>query len=315
MTPDINTKGFYLQFITNAKKDIESYKESIEANGEVKEQLYNYIATKKDLILNDFNIDLDNYEKEWIDKQYTTAETLNEKVRKIVYTLSDHPNRIILLQVIKYCAALKQEYKYNRLIILAHKRKNIKYGEYVKYITAYYNKVHECVLNGMGYKYSYGIGVFVINYWKLDRSKLFKTRMVDFAATAAAKKEILDKGLIPYDEKEADWYKMRNLPYHGVKYKVYKEDNHYYEFTFIKSDIFTRSSLQYKKVEYVATKYRGMGYEKMAEVLCPKIEDVYNLQVDIKYKLNIILHKDPTKYLNFIRNEDQLKYKRGAHSR
>ena len=39
------------------------------------------------------------------------------------------------------------------------------------------------------------------------------------------------------------------------------------------------------------------------------IDDIYNLQVDIKYKLNIYLYKYPEKHNNFVRNDEQSKYK------
>ena len=91
---------------------------------------------------------------------------------------------------------------------------------------------------------------------------------------------------------------------------MYKESTDWYEFTFINSELSKHYSLEYKRTDYVATKYRGMSYTKMAEELCKTEEDVYNLQVDIKYKLNILLYKDPNKYLNYVRNAEQCKYKR-----
>ena len=58
-----------------------------------------------------------------------------------------------------------------------------------------------------------------------------------------------------------------------------------------------------------------MSYTRMAEELCKKEDDIYNLQVDIKYKLNILLYKDPTKYLNYVRNAEQDKNKYRADHR
>ena len=42
---------------------------------------------------------------------------------------------------------------------------------------------------------------------------------------------------------------------------------------------------------------------------CKDIDDIVNLNVDLKYKLNILLYMYPQKYLNFVRNADQSKYK------
>ena len=192
--------------------------------------------------------------------------------------------------------------------------KDIKFNTYRKYITAYYNKVHKCVLEGMGYKFSYGIGTYVINHWKLDTTRIKHKIHLDYAATNAKKKELISKGIKLYDDKEAAWYAARHIPYDAVDYRVYKEDTNWYEFTFIKSSIFRSSNLDYQRTEYVASKYRGMSYIQMANQLCNTLDDIYNLQVDIKYKLNILLYKYPTKYLNYVRNAEQCKYKRGAHN-
>ena len=52
-----------------------------------------------------------------------------------------------------------------------------------------------------------------------------------------------------------------------------------------------------------------MSYQDMADQLCNNLDDIVNLNVDIKYKLNILLYKYPEKYLNFVRNAEQSKYK------
>ena len=314
MLPDITIKGYYLQFIHNAKNDITKYKDNLEVTLSIKEQVYKYIEDNKAILNDSFNINLDDIEIEFCQKKYNPKEYLYNIVIKLLRNIDVHPNRIVLLQLAKYCNILRNENKYNKLIELANKRKDIKFGVYRKYVTAYYNKVHKCVLNGMGYKFGYGIGTYVINHWKLDPKRIKNKVHLDYAATNAKKKELLAKGIKLYDDKEAAWYEARHIPYNAVDYRIYKENTDWYEFTFIKSDIFKSNNLEYQRTEYVATKYRGMSYTQMAEELCHTEEDIYNLQVDIKYKLNILLYKDPTKYLNYVRNAEQCKYKRGAHN-
>lgn len=314
MLPDISIRDYYLQFIYNAKTDIAKYKENLNTTIKIKEELYKYIEDNKTILNNSFNINLDNIEIEFCQKRYNSKEYLYNTVVKLVKNIDTHPNKIILLQIIKYCNILRNENKYNKLIELANTRKDIKFGTYRKYVSFYYNKVHKCVLSGMGYKFGYGIGIYVINHWKLD-PKLIKHKVhLDYAATNAKKKELLAKGIKLYDEKEALWYSARHIPYDGVDYRVFKENTDWYEFTFIKSDIFKSNNLEYQRTEYVASKYRGMSYMQMADELCHTEDDIYNLQVDIKYKLNILLYKDPNKYLNYVRNAEQCKYKRGAHN-
>lgn len=314
MLPDITIKGYYLQFIHNAKNDITKYKNNLEVTLSIKEQIYKYIEDNKAILNDSFNINLDDIEIEFCQKKYNSKEYLYNIVIKLLRNIDTHPNRIVLLQLAKYCNILRNENKYNKLIELANKRKDIKFGVYRKYVTAYYNKVHKCVLNGMGYKFSYGIGTYIINHWKLDPKRIKNKVHLDYAATNAKKKELIAKGIKLYDDKEAAWYEARHIPYNAVDYRIYKENTDWYEFTFIKSEIFKSNNLEYQRTEYVATKYRGMSYTQMAEELCHTEEDIYNLQVDIKYKLNILLYKDPTKYLNYVRNAEQCKYKCGAHN-
>lgn len=314
MIPDINIKDYYLQFICAAKADIYKYKESLKTTKKIKEELYNYINEHKDTIVEVYNIDITKFEKEWINKEYNSSETLYQKVIKLVQSVQEDNNRIILLQLIKYCTVLRTENKYNILISLATKRKDIKFTVYRKYIANYYNKVHKCVLEGLGYRFGYDIGTYCINYWKMDKARIRNTNRIDFAATNAKKKELIAKGVKVYDDKEAAWYAARKIPYDGVDYRVYKVDDFFYDITFIKSGLFTNNTLEYQRTEYVASKYRGMSYTQMADTFCNEPDDIYNLQVDIKYKLNILLYKDPNKYLNYIRNAEQCKYKRGAHN-
>lgn len=310
MIPDINIKGYYLQFIHNAKNDIEKYKENLDASIKLKEEVYKYLEDNKDILNNYFNIDIDNIEKEWTNKSYKSKEHIYNIATNLLNLEEEGEYRPLILQLVKYCNILYNEHKYNKLIAIANNRKNIKFTCYRKYITAYYTKVHKCVLQGMGYKFSYGIGTYVINHWKLDVNRIKNKVHLDYAATNAKKRELLAKGIKLYDDKEAAWYAARKIPYNAVDYRVYKESTDWYEFAFINSELSKHYSLEYKRTEYVATKYRGMSYTKMADELCKTEEDIYNLQVDIKYKLNILLYKDPNKYLNYVRNAEQCKYKR-----
>nr|DAO50315.1 MAG TPA: hypothetical protein [Crassvirales sp.] len=308
MIPDITIKQYYLQFVHNAKIDIAKYKENLNTTIKLKEEIYKYLERNKIILKESFDINLDDIKIEWIEKRYNSKEYLYNLTIVLLRNTIEHPNRIVLLQVAKYCNILRNENRYNKLIEIANKRKDIKFSAYRKYVTNYYNKVHKCVLQGMGYKFSYGIGTYIINHWKLDVNRIKHKMHLDYAATNAKKKELIAKGIKLYDDKEAAWYAARHIPYNAVDYRVYKESTDWYEFAFIKSDLFRSHNYEYKRTDYVATKYRGMSYKDMAINLCKKEEDVYTLQVDIKYKLNILLYKNPNIYLNYVRNAEQCKY-------
>lgn len=314
MIPDIKLKDFYLQFVSEAKTDIIKYKEKLNTTNEVIEDVYIYIEDKVNILKDYFNLDLNKYPTEWIEKKYNPKNTLYGRCIKILSTIGNHPNRVDLLQVVKYCKLLENKYKHEKMIALANNRANLKLVDYRRYITNYYNKVHKCVLQGMGYKFSYGIGTFICNHWKLDPQLMKRKPKLDYNATALKKKELIAKGIKVYDDKEAAWYQARKIPYDGVDYRVYRNNTDWYEFVFIKSQIAKAGRFDFHRTKYTATKYRGMTYADMAEQLCHNEEDIYNLQVDLRSKLNILLYKDPTKYLNYVRNAEQYKYKRRAHN-
>ena len=77
--------------------------------------------------------------------------------------------------------------------------------------------------------------------------------------------------------------------------------NNFEELDNIISKMIKDKFLQYEHTEYLANKYRGMSYKQIADTVCNTIEDIYNLQLDIRYKLNILLYKYPEKCLNFMR--------------
>lgn len=301
MIPDINIKNYYLQFIYNAKFNYNRYNKELLIITNTKNELYEYLNNIKEDIYKIYNINLNSFNKEWINKIYNDSEHLYNKCIKLLQTIIEDKNKIILIQLIKYCNTLRKEYKYKELIELNNKKINIKFSVYRKYIINYYNQVHKYILEGKGYKFGYGIGIYCIEYKKLLNYKYKPKQIIDYAATNARKKELIEKGVKIFNPQEAAWYKARNIPYNAVDYRVFKDTNYYYDILFRNSDISKKTSLQYQHTEYVTAKYRGMKYTEIADKICNKLEDIYNLQVDIKYKLNILLYKYPNKYLNFIR--------------
>lgn len=309
MLADIKLKNYYLKFIYDAKADIPNYTKQLNEIIKIKKELIDYLTTVENELINLYNINLNKYEIEWIEKKYNPKETLYNIVIKLVtYVEESNLNRTPLIQLVKYCNILRKEHSYIKSIELAKKRSNLKLGEYREYVTKYYNKVHKCCLEGYGYRFGYGIGTYCINRWQMNtKSDNFKN-WIDYDATNKKKKELLDAGIKIYNKEDADFYAAKGIPYDGVDYKVYKTDGTYYEFTFIKSTIF-HGNLEYQRTEYVNKHYRGLSYTQIADKFCKTLNDIYNLQVDIKYKLNILIYLYPNKYLNFIRNLDETKYK------
>ena len=304
MIPDVKYRDFYLHYINRIK--VKLYKANNKLNNTiiVKDELYKYISDNKSIIKSKFNVDLDDY-IEYTNKTITNDNsTLYRKVLSILKTITNE-HRELIIKLTKYCNILITEHNCNEYITKLNKCVNIKYKTYEKYVNSFSNKIHECVLNGMGYKFSHGIGTLVINRWKLNGAK----PIIDFAATNARRKEFEAKNLELWDKNKEAWYKARNIPYTPADYRVYKNYSYYYEITFIQSNIFNSRNLDYKYPNYTHKKYRGLSYKEVADKFCKTDEDIYNLNADIKFKLNIYLYKNPIKYLNYVRTADELKYK------
>lgn len=303
MTPDVTIRDYYLKFIYNAKFDLSKYNKELTLVKKLKESVFEYLVEHQNKIKENYNIDINELNNSYNDviNRYTKIKSNDENII----------NKSLFLQVIKYCKLCLEEIKYDKLINLVNQRKDLKFRQFQNYVYKYYTQVHKCILEGMGYKYGYGIGVYCCNYWKTHTSNKL---VLDFAATRKKKKELINNGIKIYDENEAAWYKARKIPYDGVDYRVYVNKSHYYEFTFIKSRISKTVPYNYNRTEYTNKKYKPMSQQDIGDVYCKTIDDIYCLQVDIKCKLNILLYKYPNKYLNFIRNADQSKYKRRAYN-
>lgn len=307
MTPDVTMKDYYLSFIYEAKRDKVDYKNQLDTAIAMQEEIYSLIKDNENFYLKNYNINLSDYSEEWVNKNYNSSNSLYNKVIKLANSDEHKHDRVKLLQIVKYCNVLKNVYDYSKMFELADKRESLKFTEYEKLIMRYYNRVHKCVLEGNGYKFSFGIGIFCINRWLMDPKNMKKKTKLDYNATAIKKKEILDRGKKLYNHAEAKWYAERGLPYDGIDYRVYKTDTHFYEITFIRSNYFSNKSINFEHTQYVNIRHRGKSYKDMANE-CKDLNEIYNYRVDIRYKLNMLLHKFPNKYLLFIRNDTQKKY-------
>lgn len=305
MLPDIKIKDYYLRYVYNAKDDVIYYNNLLEEINNTKDNLYNKIKENIELLIDKFDINLNCFEQEWIDKKYNKEELLQKQIIKLIKNINDD-YKYLLIEVLKYCYKLKEEYNTNKLILIAKKRESLTLKDYKSFVSKYYNSVHKNILQGYAYKFSNGIGTFLITYYKIDNPTKPK---IDYAATNKKRKELIEKGIKLYDEKEAVWYKERKIPYDGVDYRVYIDKKFFYDINFINSKVFHKNELDYQRTEYVHAKFRGLSYQEIADNNCKSFDDIINLNVDIKYKLNIMLYLYPETHNNFVRNNEQSKYK------
>lgn len=300
MIVGVTIRDYYLQYIHKYTDEYYKCRVKLKDIAESKDKVYIYLTDNKVAIKQSTNIDLNEF-IEYSNKEYTKEEFLYKTAYKTWRTTNNTDVKTYTIQIVKYAILLREENDYNTLYKTYDDKRNMKYSVYREYVAKYYSKVQEIVLNGDAYKFSYGIGTFYIRYIDMSNNKK-KPCMLDYSATKAKKKELIAKGLKPYDRREAAWYAARKIPYDGIDYKVYRSDAGFYAFEFFKSKYFSTNSYAFKHTEYINNKYRGKSYTQVADEHCATDADVYGLQVDIKYKLNILLYRNPANHLKFIRN-------------
>lgn len=308
MTPDIKLKDFYLQFKREAKVKYEELSNKLKSDIELKEERKKTIIYNKDNLNTKYNINIDDY-IEFTDEIYNDKETLYNKIVNFYKSEKDDSNKRMLVAVMDYCNSLRRENNYKKDIDIAETEMNMTIKEYTQWLYNYFTKVHKIVLEGGGFKFGNKLGTYIINNYNIKPKK----QQVDYNATRIKKQELLAAGKKIYNENEAAWYKARHIPYDGVPYVVYTTKTNVYAFEFINHNTFHRNKMNFKHNEYINWKYRGLTQKQVADKYCKTKDDVYKLQVDIKYKLNILLYKGYVTHLTYVRNTKKFKHKCGAN--
>lgn len=269
-------------------------------------RLKEVIKSKLDFYKKQFNIDLLSY-NEFVNNMYINGKF--HKAASIAYLnkkndctiVSELYDLICLANVQKKIVQLEKQYNiYKKLSIITYK-------DYEYIVNTYYEKVQELmILDGKGYSFAGKLGWTCINRIKKPK----KIKDIDFAATKAAKEKLIEEGKRPYDAEEAKWCKENNIPYDGVEYRVFRDVEYIYELPLIECHITNGS--QYKKItsaDYISKPLRGKTYDDLIEMCHRNIDEIIDLNIDIKKKLELCLRVNPLLYTKYIRNEDQKSYK------
>lgn len=312
MIIQIDIKDYYKAFINNANSDIEKYQEEYDTNHKILKTSKEYVSKFILYTASQFNIRLnEDFPNTWINEKYDKDEHLKELI-DINLTDAVGEDRIILLQLLRYNETLKYCHECLRRIELAKNRSKIKLKDYKEYLRKYYMQaVHKAMLNGYAYRFGYGIGDLMINYWKYVNG--VKKKIVDWNATNKRKQEILNAGLKPYDKDEAEIYKIRGIKYDGIPYVVYKTNTEYFDIELWNCKYKGNGKLRFKHSNYIPYKFRGKSVEELANMFS-SIDEIAVQDLGIRHKLITCVEKDPTLYLKYIRNVDKVKQRRGNHN-
>ena len=315
MVVDIDIKHYYKTFIDNANSDIEKYQKDIETNNDILLSSKEYVSKYILYINHQFGINIiKDFPITWgvnDTHKYSKDEHLDEIVLK---KLNDAvgEDRIILLQLLRYCEILKFIDNCNKKIKLAENRSKITPKEYKEYLRKYYMQgVHKALLDGYAYRFGNGIGDLMINYWKYVNK--VRDNYVDWAATKKRKQEILDAGLKLYNKEEAEIYKIRGLKYDGIPYVVYKTNKEYFNIELVNCKAFSKANIKFKHANYIPSKFRNRTVSDIANQF-KSVDEIAIQDLGIRHKLIVSVEKDPTLYLKYIRNVDAVRQKRGSHT-
>lgn len=308
MRADFELSDYYNIYINNAKNDIKEYSTKLKECEKVKLILYNRIIQNIGIIKESFNLDIFIY-KEFYNKEYDDSNKLYNLIRKFLRVGEWSRNeRLVLMFILRYIQTLKKEVEYKHYIEVASNRTKVTFKEYHQIVKQYYLQVHKAILEGKGYKFEKGLGILQINYWRRQFTNKFKVK-IDFNKTNINRRALIAKGLKPFRIQEAREYASQGKQYDGVEYKVVRNDDNFYEITIERSYIFPRKTMEFQREEYIHSKLRGLSFQQMGMKYCKTLDDIVNLPVDIRVKLNILNFLFPNAYTNFIRNAERTKYK------
>lgn len=310
MIVQVDITDYYKAFIDNANSDIEKYQKEYNINHKVliatKEYLKDYVTH----IGHQFNIYLnEDFPNSWRELKYDKNEHLGDMINiNLKDTVGE--DRIILLQLLRYNEVLKYCSACLRQIELAKNRADIKPKQYKEYLRKYYmQSVHKAMIDGYAYRFSNSIGDLMINYWKyVDKPR---DTIVDWAATNKRKQEILKAGLKLYNKEEAEIYKIRGLKYDGIPYVVYKTNKEYFDIELFNNRIGGKY-IRFKHANYIPYKFRGKTVSDIANMF-NNVDEIAVQDLGIRHKLISCVEKDPTIYLRYIRNAEQVRQRRGSH--
>lgn len=291
---DYDINDCYNHFISKAADDKLAYENELSKNKEVADFLYKEIMIHYDEIKTKFDIDLKRY-TEFADKRHSEDKDLYNKIVRLIKTFGNDEDTKLLNPIAKYLAALKNIDLCKKGIAVCSTRKNVQFATYKALVKKYYTTVNNKALEGKGIRFSNGLGIFTINYEKIDHWTRNKT--VDFQASARAKKELLAKGLKPYDKQEAEEYAKAGIAYDGIEYLVFKEEQYKLSVDMIAPAAFRGGMLKIIPVNTLPKDLRNKTYRELAEQYTE--QELNNRNYYIIGRADINIKRNPLNYLRY----------------
>lgn len=292
MEAEYTTYDSYYDYLKTLHGDIDEYNEKLSEYNQKIDEIHNYIVENKFEIEEYLSIKIDKYQTEIANKTFNPNKTLQKLVVKIYKNYNEDEHKGLILQILKYCQYLERKHKVLELIKATKQRNKLTYTEYKNLLKKFYHKVHEHMLNGHGYKYQYGLGVFFIN-----KKKFFDTGspIYNLHKTKENLYKLLDQGITPYNKQDKYNADLMGIKYFGVDYKVPLFRDYWFGIDHLRSGIenLTKTHYVHQIRQTRSRNYRQMTYKEAADLYITKPEELYKFNTDIIQKVYILFYKFP----------------------
>lgn len=291
VTKDI--KSYFRAFVEKHKLLSITLKKDLQDIDKKIEDVKFLINTLKDNFSKYIKVDITKT-TEYINLTKSFNDSLRKKCENYIKT-SNKKGRNLAVQGIKLCKYIEERDNILRKIDKSNFYKSINFNIFSDIFATYTNHVSKFILQGYGYKINNSIGVIY--------AQLFATRkaIVDFKKTKEAKLKLIEQGIEPYDYHKELYCKKNNIPYNGVKYTVYKNEDVY---AVLQCHLLSKGAkLTFVYQNELAYKYRNLNREELAIKYGKRIETLYDFPCTINQKINLFIKADEKNKLNFVRDE------------
>lgn len=300
-----NLQRLYKLFIADTAEEIEKCKVDIYNNSVTLNATKKHLTENKEEITKMFGIILPNYLEYSCDTIDSNSSLLSLTRSLIINKKGGNSGKLYLAYIIRYIKLLQTRDKLNRELAILNDRCNLSVEEYRGYIRRYYIQVQREVLDGRGYMFSNNLGTLLINRVKVHKES--QTPVMDYKKSRENKERLIEEGKIPYSKKDHDACIKKDIPYYGVKYLSFKKIDVYYESILYRPRFKDAGLYKFKNTRYRAKNLQFMTEEEVLSLIHTR-EDIYNLDCDLKTKLQYLNLFDDTNYVTYIRNNEQNKY-------
>ena len=309
-------RHMYKKFLEDAEEDYNEKMDNIRRYDSLLYKIKFELESRREDIQSMFGICLYDYwqwntdEHDESDKMFNTLIAINSSIDVV-----NVEAKLLFQKFSRYFRILSKLHSLKSQCRRIKARRSVSRDKFRDVLSRYYKQISIEILEGKIYKFSNAIGYLLVERLHFNEKEItnpFGTKfkwnefkILDWKETMKNRQKILDAGLIPFKQEDADKAAENHVKYKGIPYKVYKETPYYSRAVLIDKR-FPNSS--YTRFE-MSTKERQLSKEAIFAKYQPKNphEIIHNLRDEsIKTRLYLLT----THYLDYtrkyIRNELQI---------